>query len=84
MQGIPEMYDIPTMRVVSAFTMVRNLIIGSGADGPLEVFKDNEAAISTAQEEELALDFSEEEMKKFKKLFTCGKLEIANMKHGYN
>jgi hypothetical protein len=29
MQGIPEMYDIPTMRDVSAFTMVRNLIIGS-------------------------------------------------------
>ena len=29
MQGIPEMYDIPIMRDVSAFTMVRNLIIGS-------------------------------------------------------
>ena len=29
MQGIPEMHDIPTMRDVSAFTMVRNLIIGS-------------------------------------------------------
>ena len=29
MQGIPEMLDIPTMRDVSAFTMVRNLIIGS-------------------------------------------------------
>ncbi len=32
MQGILEMHDIPTMRDVSAFTMVRNLIIGSAQE----------------------------------------------------